>query len=53
LAVHDEIAVECAAGQVEAVTAWLRQALVDGLAGLLEPAPVAVQVHVGRSWGLK
>jgi hypothetical protein len=33
------------------VTVWLRQAMVEGMAGLLAPVPVAVETRVGRSWG--
>jgi hypothetical protein len=50
---HGEIVVECDAAQAEAVTAWLRRAMVDGVARLLTPEPVAVAVEtrVGRRWG--
>ena len=51
LAVHDEIVVEAGAEQVEAVTAWLKAAMVDALAPLLDPVPVEVEVKVGRTWG--
>jgi DNA polymerase-1 len=50
IACHDEIVVECDAGEAEAVAAWLRQAMVDGRAPLIELAPVVVEVSVGRSW---
>jgi DNA polymerase-1 len=50
IACHDEIVVECDAGQAEAVGAWLRQAMLDGMAPLIEPVPVVVEVSVGRSW---
>lgn len=50
IACHDEIVVECDAGQAEAVVAWLRQAMVDGMAPLIAPVPVVVEVSVGRSW---
>jgi DNA polymerase I-like protein with 3'-5' exonuclease and polymerase domains len=48
--VHDEIVVDCAAGQVDTVRAWLRQAMVDGMAPLIEPVPVEVEVTSGRTW---
>jgi DNA polymerase I-like protein with 3'-5' exonuclease and polymerase domains len=50
IACHDEIVVECAAGQADPVAAWLRQAMVDGMAPLIEPVPAVVEVSVGRSW---
>jgi hypothetical protein len=50
IACHDEIVVECDAGEAEAVAAWLRQAMVDGMAPLIEPVTVVVEVSVGRSW---
>ena len=51
LAVHDEIVIEADEDQVEAVTAWLKAAMVDALAPLLAPVPVEVEVKVGRTWG--
>jgi DNA polymerase-1 len=51
LAVHDEILVEVDAGQANAAAAWLRQAMLDGMAPLIDPAPVEVEVKVGRNWG--
>jgi DNA polymerase-1 len=51
LAVHDEIVVEADAGQAEPAAAWLKQALVDGMAPLLDPVPVEVEVKVGTTWG--
>jgi DNA polymerase-1 len=51
LAVHDEIVVECNQEQAEAVTAWLKQAMVDAMAPLIDPVPVEVEVKVGRTWG--
>jgi DNA polymerase-1 len=51
LFVHDEIVVECDAGQVQMVAAWLRQAMIDGMTGILDPVPVEVEVSAGPSWG--
>src|SRR5262249_13291726 len=51
LAVHDEIVVEADAGEVGAVSAWLRKAMVDAMAPLIAPVPVEVEVKVGRTWG--
>jgi DNA polymerase-1 len=49
--VHDEVLLECDAGQAEAASVWLRRALVDGMAPLLDPVPVEVEVQVARTWG--
>ena len=51
LAVHDEVVVECDAGQAEAVSAWLRRAMLDAMGPLIEPVPVGVEVKVARTWG--
>jgi DNA polymerase-1 len=51
LAVHDEIVVECDAGQANAAAAWLKQAMLDGMAPLVAPVPVEVEVTVARTWG--
>jgi DNA polymerase-1 len=49
--VHDEIVVEADAGQAEAVSAWLRQAMLDAMTPLLDPVPVEVEASDGRTWG--
>src|SRR5262249_28672574 len=41
------IVVECDGGQAEAVAAWLRQAMVDGMAPRIEPAPTILEVLPG------
>jgi DNA polymerase-1 len=51
LAVHDEVVVECDRDQARAAAAWLRRAMVDGMAPLTNPVPVEVEVRVGRTWG--
>jgi DNA polymerase-1 len=51
LAVHDEIVVEADAGQADTAVAWLRQAMLDGMAPLLDPVPVEVEVQVAHTWG--
>jgi DNA polymerase-1 len=51
LIVHDEIVVECPAERAQAVSAWLRQAMLDGMQPLLQRVPVEVDVTVGRTWG--
>jgi DNA polymerase I-like protein with 3'-5' exonuclease and polymerase domains len=50
MAVHDEIVVEADAGQADAVAAWLKQAMLDGMAPLIDPVPVGVEVTIGRTW---
>jgi DNA polymerase-1 len=51
LAVHDEIVLECPADQAEAAAAWLRQAMLDGMAPLVEPVTVEVEVKTAPTWG--
>jgi DNA polymerase-1 len=51
LAVHDEIVMECDAGQAEVVTAWLRQAMLDAMVPLLDPVPIGVETKVSQPWG--
>jgi DNA polymerase I-like protein with 3'-5' exonuclease and polymerase domains len=51
LAVHDEIVVEADTDRADAVADWLRGAMVDAMAPLIEPVPVEVEVKVARTWG--
>jgi DNA polymerase-1 len=51
LVVHDELVVECDDGQADAAAAWLKQAMLDGMAPLVAPVPVVVEVKVSRTWG--
>jgi DNA polymerase-1 len=48
---HDEIVVETDAAQADAAAAWLKQAMLDGMAPLLDPVPVEVEVRIARTWG--
>jgi len=50
LVVHDEIVIECAADDAAAAAHWLKSAMIDAMAPLLEPVPVEVEVRVARSW---
>jgi DNA polymerase-1 len=50
LSVHDEIVVECDEDQVPVAVEWLRQAMLDAVAPLLDPVPVEVEVTTGRTW---
>jgi DNA polymerase-1 len=47
--VHDEILVEADAGQADAAAAWVKQAMLDGMAPLIDPVPVEVEVKIGPS----
>jgi DNA polymerase-1 len=47
---HDEIVIECDADQAEAVSAWVKQVMVDAMAPLIAPVPVEVEVTTGRTW---
>jgi DNA polymerase-1 len=50
LVVHDEIVVECNQDKAEAVGAWLKKAMLDGMAPLVDPVPVEVEATIGRTW---
>jgi DNA polymerase-1 len=50
LAVHDEIVVECGADQAEAAAAWLKAAMIDGMAPLIDPVPVEVEIGAATNW---
>jgi DNA polymerase I len=50
LVVHDEIVVECDVAQADAAASWLKRAMLDGMAPLVDPVPVEVEVVVGRTW---
>ncbi len=47
---HDEILVEADEGQMESAAEWLKKAMVDGMATLIDPVPVEVEVRVGINW---
>ena len=51
LLVHDEIVVECDEARQEEAAVWLRDAMQDGMAPLVTPVPVEVEVSAGRTWG--
>jgi DNA polymerase-1 len=51
LVVHDEIVVECDEAWAPAVEAWLRKAMVDAMAPLIDPVPVEVETRTGKAWG--
>ncbi len=51
LAVHDEVVVEADEDKSGVAAEWLRAAMVDAMAPLLEPVPVEVEIKVGPTWG--
>jgi DNA polymerase-1 len=51
LAVHDELVLECDASQAAAAAAWLKQAMLDAIAPLIDPVPVEVETTIARTWG--
>ncbi len=51
LFVHDEIVIEAPQDQAVPATEWLRQCMLDGMAPLISPVPVEVDVSVATSWG--
>jgi DNA polymerase-1 len=51
LVVHDEIVVEADADKADAAAAWLKTAMIDGMAPLIKPVPVEVEVTVAETWG--
>jgi len=51
LVVHDEIVVETDECQADSAAAWLKAAMLDAMAPLLDPVPVAVEIKIGRTWG--
>jgi DNA polymerase-1 len=51
LAVHDEIVVECNTDQAEAVADWVKSAMVEAMAPLIDPVPVEVEVETSPTWG--
>jgi DNA polymerase-1 len=50
MAVHDEIVVECDVDQADAAADWLKRAMTDAMAPLIDPVPVKVEVSVGETW---
>jgi DNA polymerase-1 len=48
---HDEIVIEADAAHTQTAVAWLKQAMLDGMAPLIDPVPVEVEVKCGATWG--
>jgi DNA polymerase I-like protein with 3'-5' exonuclease and polymerase domains len=51
LVVHDEIVVECDADRAQAAAEGLKRAMLDGMAPLVAPVPVEVEVKTAHTWG--
>ena len=51
LFVHDEIVLEVPEADADRARDWLTRCMVDGMARLVDPVPVVVDVSVGRTWG--
>jgi DNA polymerase-1 len=51
MAVHDEIVIEAEATQADDAAAWLKAAMIDAMAPLIDPIPVEVEVKTARTWG--
>jgi DNA polymerase-1 len=51
LACHDELVVECALDQVDAVITWLATLMLGAAAPHLAPVPVEVETSAGSTWG--
>lgn len=50
IACHDEIVIECPEEFAAEASEWLRSAMMDGMAPLIRPVPVEVEVSVGKTW---
>ncbi|HLZ71455.1 MAG TPA: DNA polymerase [Dehalococcoidia bacterium] len=50
LCVHDEIVIECDAGEAEAVAAWLRGHMEAAGAELVPDVPIACDVTIAQDW---
>jgi DNA polymerase-1 len=51
LVVHDEVVVECPERDAGRTADWLKRAMLDGMAPLVDPVPVEVKVKTYRTWG--
>ena len=48
---HDEIVMAAPADQAQKAADWLKRCMVDGMAPLIDPVPVEVDVSIGKTWG--
>ena len=48
---HDEIVLEVPSANADAAAGWLKRCMVDGMAPLVAPVPVDVEVTTGPTWG--
>jgi DNA polymerase-1 len=53
LCVHDEVVLECNAGDVEGARKYLVDAMVDGMRQVLHEVPVVVDSTVGHDWSMR
>jgi DNA polymerase-1 len=51
LFVHDEVVVEAPADAADSAAVWLKEAMLDGMAPLVDPVPVEVEATIGQTWG--
>ncbi|MFX9552002.1 DNA polymerase, partial [Acinetobacter baumannii] len=51
LFVHDEIVLEVPEADGDRAAAWLKGVMAEGMAPLIDPVPVEVEVSVGATWG--
>jgi DNA polymerase-1 len=51
LFIHDEIVVEVPEADADVAKEWLVKAMTDGMAPLIAPVPVVVDVTISRTWG--
>jgi DNA polymerase I-like protein with 3'-5' exonuclease and polymerase domains len=51
LVIHDEIVLEVPEGRETEAAAWLKGAMIDGMAPLLDPVPLgSIEVKTGKNW---
>jgi len=50
LSVHDELVMECAADQAEAVGAWLQSIMYDAMQPLLQNVPIETEPTISQRW---
>ena len=48
---HDEIVLEVPEADGDRAAGWLESIMVEAMAPLVAPVPVAVETTVGRTWG--
>lgn len=51
IAAHDELVIECPQEHAEKAAEWIKRAMIDGMAPLIKPVPVEVEVKSAQTWG--